>query len=179
MYSNEKMKKCCRKRKRSGLAQKKKRSQSGKMQHLHHLSFLILSIIIAFFTGAIVTGYQLQPPPAMAIIEDENADTVDVAVVTISGIENSALRGTVEGNVRLVARDQIIEPDAHGSFSISDSSLLTNRLIIDAPPGMHFVASKKGKKYYPIESSSGMRIVPANRVYFPDQASAEKAGFVR
>jgi hypothetical protein len=50
---------------------------------------------------------------------------------------------------------------------------------VPVPPGMRFVASKKGKKYHAVDSASGERIAPENRVYFPDAASAERAGYAK
>lgn len=44
---------------------------------------------------------------------------------------------------------------------------------------MPFVASKRGKYFYPAQSKSAARLAPQNRVYFPDAASAEKAGYRR
>jgi len=44
---------------------------------------------------------------------------------------------------------------------------------------MQFVASKRGKKYYPVRSGEAQRIVPENRVYFESALQAEGAGYVR
>ncbi|PIQ75982.1 30S ribosomal protein S1 [Candidatus Peregrinibacteria bacterium CG10_big_fil_rev_8_21_14_0_10_49_24] len=40
-----------------------------------------------------------------------------------------------------------------------------------------FVASKSGKKYYPVDSVQGKKVKEENRVYFKDEKEAEKAGF--
>jgi hypothetical protein len=45
------------------------------------------------------------------------------------------------------------------------------------PDGMKFVASSKGKKYYPVFSASGNRITPKNRLYFRTAKEAEIAGY--
>jgi hypothetical protein len=87
--------------------------------------------------------------------------------------------GSVSGGVRLVAGGRAIVPARDGSFAIHDTKLLTNHVIITIPDGMRFVASKRGKKFYPVESADAQRIVPANRVYFPDEQSARNAGFAR
>jgi len=113
------------------------------------------------------------------VVLQDDADTADVAVVSIDGINNGALTGTAQGAVRLVAGDRIVLPDGSGAFVIDDAAILTNRVSIIVPEGMHFVASKRGKKYYPVDSANGQQIVPGNRVYFPDAGSAERAGFIR
>lgn len=100
-------------------------------------------------------------------------------VVTINGIRNGKLEGVLTGNVRLFAGSHLILPDGNGSFAIGDGKLLTNRIEIRIPDGMNFVASKKGKKYYPVESASAGNLSPTNRVYFPSAEAAEKAGFKR
>ncbi len=43
--------------------------------------------------------------------------------------------------------------------------------------GYAFVASKTGKKYYPIHSKQAQKIKEENRVYFKDEKEAEAAGF--
>lgn len=112
----------------------------------------------------------------MEITHDAGAH---VSVVEIDGILNGALTGRMSGSVLMTAGDKPVIPDANGSFSIRDSSVLTNVVQIDVPDGMRFVASRRGKKYYPVDSADGQRIVPENRVYFPDEADAQRAGFIR
>ncbi len=41
------------------------------------------------------------------------------------------------------------------------------------------VASKRGKKYYPVGSAGEENLAPDNRIYFSDAASAERAGYSR
>lgn len=117
------------------------------------------------------------PAPPMYIKED--ADHSQVPLVALDGIRNGALIGSVSSGVRLIARGKHIVPSPDGSFAIRDTTLLTNHIVIDIPDGMRFVASKRGTKFYPVASASAQNIVPANRVYFPDEESAWKAGFVR
>jgi len=40
-----------------------------------------------------------------------------------------------------------------------------------------FVASKSGKKYYPLNSAQGKKIKEENRLYFKDEKAAKAAGF--
>ena len=46
-----------------------------------------------------------------------------------------------------------------------------------APEGAAFVASKTGKKFYPVDSVQGKKIKEENRVYFKTEAEGEAAGF--
>jgi hypothetical protein len=67
-------------------------------------------------------------------------------------------------------------------------TLFTDSGALNIPPapapgkeaeGMKFVASKQGKKYYPVGSAQAENLKPENRLYFPDAAAAEAAGYVR
>lgn len=89
------------------------------------------------------------------------------------------LVGVVTGDVRLIARNHLIIPAASGSFAIADTTLLTNIIEIHIPEGMQFVASKRGKKYYPVHSASAGNLSPANRIYFLSSQAAEAAGYTR
>jgi hypothetical protein len=118
------------------------------------------------------TSYSLKTIPDL-----ESGSTL--SVVHIDGIRNGSLVGSVHGDVRLVAGDHVVQPDASGAFAIHDTQLLTNVVTISIPDGMHFVASKKGKKYYPVDSASAQNLSLDNRVYFPTASAAEAAGYSR
>ncbi len=136
----------------------------------------LLLLVIGWLLGSLMTGYGLLRPVPFEIVDDESAG---VPVVHILGIEDSALLGVTTGNVRIFAGDEQIAIDGSGSFAITDRDVLSNRLIMHAPEGMQFVASKRGSKYYPVGSSQSFTIVPENRIYFPNAASAEAAGYKR
>lgn len=144
------------------------------MRSVSHILSLTLAAIAGGLLGAILTSYIILTPQPVTMIEDSGTD---IPVVRIEGIENGALQGTAEGNVRVVAGEEIVMPDDEGRFSIEDRALLINRITVQAPPGMQFVASSKGTKYYAIDSSAGQNIVPANRVYFATAQEAEAAGY--
>ncbi|MEN9582242.1 MAG: hypothetical protein RL641_196 [Candidatus Parcubacteria bacterium] len=44
-------------------------------------------------------------------------------------------------------------------------------------PGLPFVASKKGKKYYPVNCPAAKNLAVTNRIYFKDGADAEAKGY--
>lgn len=138
---------------------------------------LILSLMTGYCTGNTIAEWTGGSSPSFRVITYSGA--VNVPVVTINGIRNGKLEGALSGNIRLFAGSHLVLPDGSGSFSIGDSKILTNRIEIHIPDGMRFVASKKGKKYYPVESASAGNLSPANRVYFPSAEAAERAGFKR
>lgn len=143
--------------------------------------FLVPAVGLAFctgcFSGAAFDAWTFHPAPELQIVQDDTSPSIPV--VHISGIRNGALIGSLTGNVRLAAGSKIILPTASGSFAVTDSKLLTNMIEIHVPAGMSFVASKRGKKYYPVASASAAGLSPANRVYFPSAEAAERAGYKR
>lgn len=138
-------------------------------------SAFLLSLMIGIFVGSIGTAWLMHRPEPMVIIDDQVVR--DVPVVHIEGIRDSALIGTVQGEVRLVAGDEIVLLNGSGGFAITDRDLLTNIIMIKPPEGMNFVASKRGTKYYPLDSAGAGSISPANRIFFRTAGEAEKAGY--
>lgn len=100
-----------------------------------------------------------------------------VVAVTFDGFRDGLLRGRSAGPIRLFAGDEAVEVAADGSFAFDHPGFHIEEVTVPVPAGMKFVASRKGKKYYSVISAAGERIAPANRVYFPDEASARAAGF--
>jgi hypothetical protein len=137
----------------------------------------VLSIVTGYCVGATTAAWTVYPSSPMQMVDDETVS--DTPVVRINGIRNGTLVGSVSGDVRLVAGSNPVEVTASGGFTITDRTVLTNIIEVHVPLGMKFVASKKGKKYYPVGSVGGNQIVPQNRVYFPTEASAQKAGYTR
>jgi hypothetical protein len=100
-----------------------------------------------------------------------------VAVVTLDGFRDGMFRGKAVGPLRLYAGEDPVDVAPDGTFAFDRPGFRIEDVTVVVPPGMAFVASRKGKKYYSVTSAAGERIAPANRVYFPDAASAESAGF--
>lgn len=126
--------------------------------------------------GATLTAYAVRGSSPPRIIED---DATGVPVVTIEGILDGALSGRAEGNVRIGARGELVPVDGSGSFRITDRALLTNTVTLRAPAWARFVASRRGKIYWPLSSSEAARIVLENRLYFRTAVEAEGAGYRR
>ena len=138
---------------------------------------IIPSAFVGILIGIVLATFHLRPHPPLEIIED--AGEPDVPVVTLFGIRDGALHGQTRGTVRVVAGTHLIPADGSGNFLITDREILTNIVGITAPAGMRFVASHRGEKYYSIGDARAAQIIPENRLYFPDAASAERAGYAR
>ncbi len=134
----------------------------------------VLLLVAAFLSGWLVSGMRMRALAPVAVLPDgrEAAPTV-----TVEGIVDGALLLRTAGGVRILAGNKALQADQDGVVRVSDRSLLTNKVNIQIPESMRFVASKRGQKYYPVDASAAQGIVPENRVYFPDEASAERAGF--
>lgn len=129
-----------------------------------------LSMSSGFLSGRMLsldsTGFSLQ--------EDKRPA---VPTVSIEGIRNGMLHGSIIGSARVFIGDEYFVQS--GVFVMDASSLFTNEILLVVPDGAEFVASKRGKKYYPVFSSAGENITPQNRIYFSSTEEAEKSGYVR
>lgn len=133
-------------------------------------------ILIGFLSGSALTTWGAYRHVPLHISPDPLPDNASVQIL---GIRNGALMGSTIGPVRISAGEKNIAIDASGAFVIKDSTVLTNQISIVLPTGMKFVASKIGKKYYPVSSAQGQNIKLENRRYFPSAEAAEAAGYKR
>ena len=135
---------------------------------------LLLAVTIGYLAGRIVTVLSQASVP----LRIETDTRAAVPVFVIERIENDALIGTVQGEIRAVLPGKSDVLVLSGSVRIPVRGL-SAAATISAPTGTHFVASKKGKKYYPLDSAGASQLSPNNLVYFSDSLAAEAAGYHR
>ena len=99
-----------------------------------------------------------------------------ILAVILAGLLIRILQLTMMPGSPMVLREDT-RPMIQHEQSSSATSSAANIVEVHVPVGMKFVASKKGTKYYAVESAGGERIVPQNRVYFATAAEAEAAGY--
>lgn len=139
---------------------------------------LSLASTIAFTLGVgVLTGLVCSLAVRDVPVVARSGSGATVVAVTFDGFRDGLLRGRSAGPVRLFAGEEPVEVAPDGSFAFDHPGFHIEEVTIPVPVGMKFVASRKGKKYYSVTSAAGERIAPANRVYFPDDASARAAGF--
>lgn len=138
----------------------------------------ILAIICAFALGFSARSWFFGNSVTLAPIRMIPDTRTLVPTVVIEGVANGKLTGIVRGGARFVVQGKVVIPDGSGAFAVPATPLLVNQIAVSVPTGMHFVASRRGKYYYPVESSAGSRLSPENRVYFLDAPSAERSGYV-
>lgn len=132
-----------------------------------------LALVLGYLAGRLVTAQSMQDTP-LTIVDDSRPR---VPVMRIDGREQDTIVGSVEGDVRILL-DATGIPVQDGRFRIPLSSVKTIQTVI-IPPGMQFVASKNGTKYYPVTAKEAEKLVPQNRVYFRNREEAEAAGYVQ
>lgn len=142
--------------------------------HLPLFGALLLAVLLGYLIGRITT-VRLSLPDAPLTLREDTRPTVPV--VQIQGIRDGQLSGVIQGEVRVFLDGAQILSGEDGSFHAAAGPLLTNEVRVVVPPGSRFVASSRGSKYYPVDSSRGAQIVPENRVYFASAEEAEQAGF--
>lgn len=136
---------------------------------------VILILTIGFFSGRIYSALQVRwSAPPIEFIPDIN---IRQPVIRLDVLTDGVLEGSVNlPTTRIIVDDTIALINEDKSFELDVSSIQQVKQIV-VPAGMKFVASKKGKKYYPVDSKSGSRIKPENRVYFKTAGEAKKAGY--
>ncbi|MDO8648670.1 MAG: hypothetical protein Q7R81_02705 [Candidatus Peregrinibacteria bacterium] len=138
-------------------------------------SVILLTLSLGILIGRLSMWVRM-PSDIPTTVRPDVRETVPV--VEIYGVRNGKVTGTAKGAVRLFLGEDLVIPDGSGAFAVVAPELLRNEVTVQVPAGMQFVASKKGKYFYRVDTAAGERIVPANRVYFPDSAAAERAGFL-
>ncbi len=139
---------------------------------------LAVSLIAMFLCGMaamqLLQSWRLGAVQGFVLEQDTRPK---VCTVTVDGILDGNVTGTLTGSGRVFIGDTQALPTTDGSFAVPAGSFLTRRISITIPAGAQFVASKKGSKAYPLRSSQAQKIAPQNRVYFPSREQAEAAGY--
>ena len=142
--------------------------------HLVFWTFLVLSLGYAMGTF----GLRLEQVNAPAPIRVLNRDIHRRApIVHVQEINDGDIVGIVGTGARLVIGETVVVPGPDRTFRIAAEPFLVNIIDVPIPHGAEFVASKRGKKYYSVDSSAGNRLVPRNRIYFRSAEEAEALGY--
>lgn len=143
--------------------------------HLLLLGSLLLAALFGWLIGRMQELKIALPEAEMRLVPDMRSR---IPVVHIEGIRDGKIVGTISGSGRVFFGDDYVVPGSGGMFSVPSSTILREMIDVHIPPGMNFVASRKGKKFYPIRSASANKIIPENRVYFKTAKEAKERGFV-
>ena len=132
------------------------------------LSVCCFSLSVGYIHGR----YLAVPRTSMTLVPDQRPR---VPTVHLMGMRDGKLHGMVFGSVRFFVGDRQVT--ATGAFAVAPGPLAIQQISVTVPSWAQFVASRRGKRYYPVFSAGGERIVPRNRIYFRSAQDAEAAGF--
>lgn len=139
------------------------------------VSALLLMFVCGYLLGRLITKRSVPLAPFV----QGDFGRPPIPTVKLEGVYNGELKGAMIGEARLFLGGKQVTTDASGAFLVSATGLLTNHVSITVPPDMRFVASRKGKKYYPVDSAAAENLAPTNRVYFKTEEEARGAGYTR
>lgn len=111
-----------------------------------------------------------------ALVFEVDDAAAALPTVVIEAAPAGRFEGRLYGDARLLLGSDLVAQGS-GAFAGVMNGSLPIVVEVPVPPGMKYVASKTGKKYYDVTSAMGNRLLPKNRVYFPDRQSAEAAGY--
>lgn len=134
---------------------------------------VILAGLSGYTAGRMVALRQWADPPFVL----EPDVRTRVPVVRVEGVEEGKIIGHIRGDVRVFWGEEMVIPDGSGAFRLAPDAL-EEEIAVAIPAGARFVASRRGKRYYPVASAMANRLAPAYRVYFRSAEEAEEAGFL-
>ena len=137
---------------------------------------LVLALGYAFGRFLFLVEEVGAPAPIQTLFRDVHHRA---PIVHVQEINDGSIVGVIGTGARLVIGNNVVIPRPDRTFAISADPFLVNIIDIPIPRDALFVASKRGKKYYKVDSSPGKRLVPKNRLYFRTGAEAEAMGYVK
>ena len=149
------------------------------MKKLIFTFFGVSILFLGIFVGIILENFRQSEQKIYNFSETEISEKT-IPVLTFFQIENGELSGKItEGEARIQIENSEISTIKPGEFSMNITEILPMLREIPHPENMKFVASKRGKKYYPIDSPRAFLVTVKNRVFFKTREEAEKKGFVK
>ena len=138
---------------------------------LVHLLLIACIYTIGFLSAHAYQATIIDPITAYYDVPEQ------VPTVHLQGIRNGEVFGTVAGRARLVIGNQVLLKHTFTNFSVPAGPLLTHQITIEIPEGMNYIASKRGKKLYPVTSKRVRTIPPQDRLYLATVIEGVEAGF--
>lgn len=143
----------------------------------------IITILgIIFFTllgglGGIIGGYFWGIQENALPVTIEQQDEKEVPTLTLQKIENGILSVKNNGSeIRVRTEDAEINIIKNGENTIDVVGILPMLKKVPAPEWANFVASKRGSKYWPLDSYQAFSLSPKNRVFYGTEEDAKKDG---
>ena len=103
-------------------------------------------------------------------------DILIILVIVITGISSFGL-GRLSASKTNRSPVEIKYPSDYVNISTSQASAINSQKTEEGKAEGEFVASKRGKKYYPTNCSAAKNIKGENRINFESSQKAEEAGY--
>ena len=144
------------------------------------IGFLVGGIFfLGIFGGMIAEKLLNSEQKAEDILVFEKAEET-VPILSLETIENGVLHGKVEGGqVRIIQNTKEVQVLLDGTFSFDVEGILPSLKILPHPKDAQFVASKRGKRYWALDTPQAFLLSKKNRIFFITREEAEKKGFKR
>jgi len=149
------------------------------MKKLIFTFFGVSILFLGIFVGIILENFRQSEQKIYNFSQTEISEK-NIPVITFFQIENGEISGKItEGEARIQIEDSEISIVKDEKFTLDIRKILPMLKEIPHPKDMKFVASKRGKKYYPIDSPRAFLVTLKNRVFFKTREEAEAKGFVK
>ena len=146
---------------------------------VHFIAWTILVLVLGYFLGTFTFALEKVIAPAPITLLPHDARPRRSPIVHVEEINDGNIIGMVGTGARLIIGNEAVVPRPDRSFAVPARPFLVNIIDVPIPRSAQFVASRRGRKYYPVDSSAGQRLVPENRLYFRTAEEAEALGYER
>lgn len=131
-----------------------------------------VALCVAYMLGRVLTSASGAHVP-LRVVDDPRPQS---ATVVLHSWSNGTLRGVMRGSGRIVIGNRAVTVNGSGAFALP-LDLPRTAPAASAAYGGGFVASSRGKKYYPAGSPAAAKLSPKNIIHFATRAEAEAAGY--
>lgn len=142
---------------------------------IQFLIIIFLSLFLGILIGILIS--QINNYKNRSDINIQNIEENKIPVLIFEKIENGILFGEIKNQEsRIIIKNEtnII----NGKFNFSVEEILPNLKTLPAPQNTKFVASKRGKYFYPLDSPRAFLIAIKNRIFFKTKEEANKNGYI-
>ncbi len=145
-------------------------------QKIFFFSSLVISFALGIFAG--ITIEQFDKIENRQPIEIVPQNHEKIPLINFLKIENGVMYGkTGEKEVRFIVGEDSIFGSNGGEFQFPVDEILPMLKSLPAPDDMQFVASKRGKRYWPLDAPQAFLLAPQNRIFFKTPEEAEEQGY--
>lgn len=140
--------------------------------------FILLGIFCTgIFIGMIAEKTMQSEVKSSEFIQKEFSEK-KTPVLSLTTIENGMLLGEIlQGNIRLMIQENEVNILPEGKFTIDILPIFPMAKILPHPDGAKFVASKRGKNFWALDTPNAFLISAKNRKFFTSSQDAIDQGF--